>query len=188
MKILFCSAATALVLLSNPALAQDKTLDPNGITVDARRPPLQLNDQQRTAIQDALETENTEQKTPPKFEAKVGEVLPGTMTVDAMPEPLLQREPSLKQYGYAKLSKDVLVVDPMKKTIIAVIPLKVPTTGKAEAPEDWAKTRGRELTGQAPESESKTGTAPTTGIAPQHEPAGDSGDKKNGNESTTEGK
>jgi hypothetical protein len=180
MKTLMYSAATALVLLSCPALAQDKTLDPNGITVDAKRPPLQINDQQRIAIQDALETENTEQKTPPKFEPKVGEALPGTMTVDAMPATLLAREPSLKQYGYAKLAKDVLVLDPMKKTIIAVIPLKSPTTGKVEAPADWAKTRGRELTGQAPEQ--------TTGSEPQHEPAGDAGDKKNGNEATTNSK
>lgn len=179
MKTLMYSAAAALVLLSMPALAQDKTLDPNVITVDAQRPQLQLNDQQRTAIQNALETENTEQKAPDKFEPKVGDALPATMTVDAMPEPLIQREPSLKQYGYAKLSKDVLVLDPMKKTIIAVIPLKVPTTGKAEAPADWAKTRGRELTGQAPE--------PTTGTAPQNEPAGNSGDK-NGNEATTQEK
>jgi len=177
MKTLMYSAATALVLLSMPALADEKTLDPNGITVDAKRPPLQLDDRQRTAIQDALETENTQQKTPAKFEAKVGETLPRMMTVDAMPEPLIQREPSLRQYGYVKLSKDVLVVDPMKKTIIAIIPLKLPTSGKAEAPIDWAKTRGRELTGQAPEL--------TTGTEPQHEPAGDSGDKKNGNEATS---
>jgi hypothetical protein len=180
MKTLLYSAATALVLMSIPALAQDKTLDPNGITSDVQRPPLQINEQQRTAIQDALETENTEQKTPDKFEPKVGETLPATMTVDAMPGPLIQREPSLKQYGYAKLPKDVLVLDPMKKTIVAIIPLKVPTTGKAESPTDWAKTRGRELTGQAPE--------PTTGTAPQSEPAGDSGDKKNGNEATTQEK
>ncbi len=180
MKTLLYSAATALVLVSIPALAQDKTLDPNGITADVQRPPLQLNEQQRAAIQDALETENTEQKAPDKFEPKVGDALPSSMTVDAMPEPLIQREPSLKQYGYAKLSKNVLVLDPMKKTIIAVVPLKVPTTGKAETPDDWAKTRGRELTGQAPE--------PATGTEPQHEPAGDSGDKKNGNEATTQGK
>ena len=180
MKTFMYSAATALVLVSGPALAQDKTLDPNGITIDAQRPPLQINDQQRTAIQDALETENTQQKTPPNFEPKVGEALPATLTVDVMPEPLIQREPSLKQYGYAKVSKDILVVDPMKKTIIAILPLKVPTTGKAETSDDWAKTRGRELTGQAPET--------TTGTAPQSEPAGDSGDKKNGNEATTQEK
>ncbi len=177
MKTLLCSAAAALVLVSIPAAAQDKTLDPNGITADAQRPPLQLNEQQRTAIEDALETENTEQKVPPKFEPKVGETIPLTMKLDVMPEPLIQREPSLKQYGYAKLPKNVLVIDPMKKTIIAILPRRSPTTGKAESPTDWAKTRGRELTGQAPEA--------TTGTEPQHEPAGDSGDTKNGNEATT---
>jgi hypothetical protein len=173
------SALTVLVLMS-PALAQDKTLDPNEITVASQRQQLGLSDQQRTAIQTALETENTEQKTPPNFEPKVGGTIPGTMTLDVMPETLIQNEPSLKQYGYAKLAKDVLVIDPMKKTIIAVLPRKSPTNGKDLAPADWAKTRGRELTGQAPESGSSS--------APMHEPAGDSGDKKNGNEVTTNSK
>jgi hypothetical protein len=178
MKTLLYSAATALVMVCAPALAQDKTLDPNAITVDANRPPLQLSDRQRAALQDALETENTQQKTPPDFAPKVGETLPSKLKADAMPGSLLQREPSLKQYGYAKLSKNVLVVDPMKNTIIAILPLKSPTVGTAETPNDWAKTRGRALTGQAPES--------TTGTEPQHEPAGDSGDKKNGNEAATQ--
>ena len=152
MKTLMCSAATALVLISIPALAQDKTaIEPNKLSVEAQRPPLQLSEKQRGAIQNALETEHTEQKTPDEFEPKVGAAIPGKLTVDAMPAALLAREPSLKQYGYAKLAKEVLVIDPMKKTIIAVMPLKSPTSGKDEAPADWAKTRGRELTGQAPE-------------------------------------
>jgi hypothetical protein len=168
-------AGTALLLI-NPALAQDKTLDPNAITVSSQRQQLQLSDHQRDAVQNALETENTEQKTPPKFEAKIGDPVPASMTVDVMPESLVQSEPSLKQYGYAKLPKDVLVIDPLKKTIIAVLPRRSPTSGKDVAPADWAAQRGRELTGQAPEpSDSKQ--------APQ--PAGDSGDKKNGTEATS---
>ena len=178
MKTLLCSAATALALISIPALAQDKTtIEPNNLTSEAQRAPLQLSDQQQSAIQDALETENTQQKTPDKFEPKVGAAIPGKLTVDAMPAALLAREPSLKQYGYAKLAKQVLVIDPMKKTVIAIMPLKSPTSGKDEAPADWAQTRGRELTGQAPEQ--------ATGSSPGMEPAGDSGDKSNGNEATT---
>jgi len=180
MKILVYGSALTVLILMSPVLAQDKTLDPNGITVDSKRPQLGLTDQQRTAIQNALETENTEQKTPANFQPKVGDTIPGTMTLDVMPEPLIQSEPSLKQYGYAKLAKDVLVIDPMKKTIIAVLPRKSPTSGKDLAPPDWAKTRGRELTGQAPESGS--------GSEPAHEPAGDSGDKSNGTEATTNSK
>jgi hypothetical protein len=177
MKTPMCSVAAMLFLLSAPAIADDRTLNPNDITVEAKRPMLQLNEQQRAAIQDALENENTEQKTPPKFEAKVGDTIPSTMSVDVMPEQLLLREPSLKQYGYAKLSTDVLVLDPMKKAIIAVLPRKSPSSGKDQPPADWAATRGRELTGQAPESKQQS--------APALEPAGDAGDKSNGNEAAT---
>lgn len=178
MKAIIFGSVAALAVLTFSAKAEEKTLDPNNITVDAKRPQLGINDQQREAIENALELENSQQKTPPNFEAKVGETIPLTMTVDVMPESLTQREPSLKQYGYAKLSKDVLVIDPMKKTIIAVLPRKSPSTGKDVPPADWAAKRGRELTGQRPESSGQG--------SPAHEPAGDSGDKKNGNESTTQ--
>ncbi len=178
MKALIFGGAAAVVLLSFAAQADDRTLDPNGITIETKRPQLGISDQQRAVIEDALEFQNTEQKTPPNFDAKVGDTIPLTMTVDVMPESLTQREPSLKQYGYAKLSKNMLVIDPLKKTIIAVLPRKSPSTGKIVAPADWAAKRGRELTGQQPES---------SGQGPAHEPAGDAGDKTNGNESATQG-
>ena len=58
--------ATLLVLLSSAALAEEKvTLDPNVITVEARRSPLQLNTAQGAAIQKALATENTDRRCRP---------------------------------------------------------------------------------------------------------------------------
>ena len=64
----------------------------------------------------------------------------------------------------------------MHKTIIAVVPRKFPADAKAkpETPVDWAKTKGRELTGQAPEQPDASAQSP--------EPAGDLGDVPNGNE------
>jgi hypothetical protein len=178
MKTAMYYGAAALLLISAPAVAQsNKTLDPNQLTEQAKRPPLKLDDKQRATIANALATVNTEQKTPPKFEPKVGDTIPKTMTVDVMPPDLVKRDPSLQPYGYAKLAKDVLVLDPMKKTIIAVLPRAAPNMTKDLAPADWAKTKGRELTGQAPE--------PASNSAPAHEPAGDSGDKSNGNEADT---
>ena len=175
MKHVICCIAAVFALLAVRAAAQDKaTLNPNQITVDTKRPPLQLDDRQRTVIQDALATENTEQKMPPKFEAKVGDTLPQTMALDFMPERLVVREPSLQPYGYAKLPKEVLVIDPTKKTIIAILPRQSPTSGKALTPADWAATRGRELTGQAPEQPALKDEAP--------EAAGDAGDRSNGTE------
>jgi hypothetical protein len=145
--------------------------------VQAQRPPLQLDAKQSDALQAALDSENTEQKTPSNFQPKIGDTIPLSMTVDVMPQDLVKREPSLEPYGYAKLPKDVLVIDPMKKTIVAVLPRPSPTTGEDVAPADWAKTKGRELTGQPPE--------PASNSAPGHEPAGDAGDKGNGNEADT---
>jgi len=178
MKAALCRGALALLLLAAPALAQDKTQDPNKLTVQAKRPPLTLTEQQRVAIEEALETENTQQKTPKRFEPKVGDAIPPTMTVDVMPQHVVTHEPSLQPYGYAKLAKHVLVIDPMKKTIVAVLPRQTPNSGKDLKPADWANTKGRELTGQAPE--------PETGAGPAHEPAGDAGDKANGNEQGTQ--
>jgi hypothetical protein len=182
MKYRICCGIAAVLALPVSAGAQDKTLQPNDLTVTTSRAPLKLGDQQAAVIRDALVTENTEQKTPAKFEPKVGAKIPQTMTVDVMPQRLVAREPALEPYGYAKLAKDVLVIDPMKKTIIAVLPRQEPSTLKDPDPADWAKTRGRELTGQAPEPRGAT----ENDKAPQA--AGDSGDKSNGVESTTKEK
>ena len=84
------------------------------------------------------------------------------------------KRPPLQPFGYAKLAKTVLVIDPMKKTIIAILPRQSPTSGNDLPPADWAAKRGRELTGQAPEQPAAKDEAP--------EPAGDSGDRSNGNE------
>ena len=180
MKTLLCGAA-ALVLLSLPAAAQDnvrsdKTVQPNELTQQAKRPQLTLDGKQSAAIREGLVAEHTQQKTPKDFQPQVGAALPKTMKVDVMPQALTRREPSLKPYGYAKTATDILVLDPMDRAIIAVVPRKFPAdaNAKKESPVDWAKTKGRELTGQAPEP---------AGAGPQSpEPAGDSGDVKNGNE------
>jgi len=173
MKTLLCGAA-ALALLTLPAAAQDnvrsdQTIQPNELAQQqAKRPQLKLDDTQSAAIRDAIVAEHTQQKTPDGFKPEVGAAL----------QNLVRSQPALKQYGYAKTATDILVLDPMKKTIIAVVPRKFPADAKAkpETGTDWAKTKGRELTGQAPEAP----TAPNADAPLQ--PAGDSGDVPNGNE------
>jgi hypothetical protein len=174
MKRLILVATIPVLLLPLATLAQDKTIEPSQLTIAAKR-PLQLDERQKNVIQDALVQENTEQKSPPNFAAKVGEPLPISLKVDVMPQRLVQREPSLEPYGYAKLAKEVLVLDPLKKTIVAILPRAEPGDGKSPSPTDWAATQGRTLTGQAP--------LPDSGADKPMQPAGDSGDVKNGNES-----
>ena len=175
MRTLLLSGAAALALLSLPAAAQDnvrsnQTIQPHELA------------QQQAAIREGLVAEHTQQKTPDGFQPKVGDALPKIMKVDVMPQDLTRREPSLKEYGYAKTASDILVLDPMTKKIIAVVPRKFPADAKAKAETgtDWAKTKGRELTGQQPE-------APNAAAQPL-QPAGDAGDVSNGNESNAKEK
>jgi hypothetical protein len=128
MKTLIYGAAAALTLMTLPALAQDAakdkaTIQPTELMAQQpQRPPLQLDDTQKGEVRAALKGEDTTQKAPKDFQAAVGGTVPKDVTTHAMPPALLQQVPSLKQYGYAKLDDEVLVIDPMKKTIIAILP------------------------------------------------------------------
>jgi uncharacterized protein DUF1236 len=155
MKILPCCAA-ALILLMGLAMAQDNkpTIQPNELTDSAKqKPPLQLSEQQRSKIQDALVSAHSAQKTPDKFEAKVGAKVPTALKLDAMPAPLINQEPVLKQYDFVKLENDLLVVDPMNSTVVAVIPRKFP--------KDQA-TQGSAPSGQTHDPASKGDEAETS--------------------------
>ncbi len=152
--LLFCAAA--LILITGSAMAQNdkQTIEPNELTANTKqKPPLQLSDQQRSKIQDALVTAHSAQKTPDKFEAKVGAKIPTALKLDAMPAPLINQEPVLKQYDFVKLDKDLLVVDPMDSTVVAVIPRKFP--------KDQA-TQGSAPSGQTQDPASKGDEAETT--------------------------
>jgi hypothetical protein len=74
---------------------------------------LQLSDEQRRKIQDALVTAHSARKTPDNFEAKIGTKVPTKLKLDAMPAPLINEEPILKQYDFVKLENELVVVDPM---------------------------------------------------------------------------
>ena len=154
MKTPLCCSA-ALILLTVPASAQNKepTIQPSELAASAtQKPPLQLSDQQRRAIQEALVTAHSAQKTPDKFEAKVGVKIPTQLKLDAMPAPLINQEPVLKQYDFVKLDKDLLVVDPMDSIVVAVIPRKFP---KEQA------TQGSAPSGQTHDPASKGDEAET---------------------------
>jgi hypothetical protein len=125
--VLYCSAALIVLAVSANAQNNEPTIQPNELTAIAKaKPLLQLNDEQRRKIQDALVTAHSAQKAPDNFEAKVGVKVPTKLKLDPMPASLINEEPMLKQYDFVKLDNDLLVVDPMDSTVIAVIPRKFP--------------------------------------------------------------
>jgi len=127
MKTMLYSASLIVLAVSANAQNNVPPIQPDELTTAAKtKPPLQLSDEQRRKIQDALVTAHSAQKTPDNFEAKIGTKVPLKLKFDAMPAPLINEEPVLKQYDFVKLDNDLLVVDPMDSTVVAVIPRKFP--------------------------------------------------------------
>ena len=52
-------------------------------------------------------TAHSAQKTPDNFEAKIGTKVPTKLKLDAMPAPLINEEPILKQYDFVKLENEI---------------------------------------------------------------------------------
>src|SRR5262245_36968350 len=123
-KLILLGAAFVLVAVTAAAQDNASTIQPNELA--KQKPPLELSEQQRGKIQEALVAAHSAQKTPANFEPKVGAKVPTALKLDVMPAPLINQEPVLKQYGFVKLENDLLVVDPMNTTIVAVIPRKFP--------------------------------------------------------------
>lgn len=157
MKALLC-CSVALILMAITATAQNTnlTIQPNELNATAKqKPALQLNEQQRREIQEALVTAHSAQKTPDKFEAKIGVKVPTQLKLDAMPAPLINHEPVLKQYDFVKLENDLLVVDPMDSTIVAVIPRKFPQEQATQGSAPSGQTRDPASGGDQAETSKK---------------------------------
>lgn len=178
MRTLLCGAA-ALALSTLPAAAQDApkttTLDPIDLSTQAKKPPPKLSDKQIAAIRDGLVAVHTQQKAPPGFNPEAGAALPGSVKLDALPQDLVRQDPAFRELGYAKTGADIVVVDPLTKTVVAVIPRKFAAdpNAKPPTPASWAEKHGPGLTGQGTADDDGASAAP-------HQPAGDSGDVPNG--------
>jgi len=88
-------------------------------------PPLNLTDEQRAKIKQVLSTKDTEvsfglktSKPTQSFEPAVGAKIPAALKPHALPPPLIYEMPTLKRYGYLKFKGQVLIVNPMTRTII----------------------------------------------------------------------
>lgn len=185
MKAILLSGAAALVLLASPAAAQNntsKSIDPHQLAVQFKRPPLKLDNAQRETIRNALVEQDTQQKTPKDFKPQVGATPPKGIKIDVMPQELGRQLPVMKEYGYAKTATDLLVIDPMSKKIVDVIPRKFPADARANAttPAQWWNSHALQLTGHPPRSGSDSdhvpqpeGQAPAVGngSAPNAQPA-----------------
>src|SRR5690349_4511877 len=91
--------------------------------------PLNLSDDQRAKIREAVKPKDTEvtfklkaTKSAASFEPSVGTKIPSSLKPHPLPRPLVYDLPRLKQYGYLKLKHQVLIIDPMTDKIVDMFP------------------------------------------------------------------
>ena len=92
-------------------------------------PPLDLSQAQRVRVQEALKSQHTEvsfalksAKSAQSFNASVGAAVPKNLTPHPLPRPLIYEIPRLKEYSYLKFKDAVLIVDPLTRKIVDILP------------------------------------------------------------------
>jgi hypothetical protein len=111
------------LLLAGPAMAVANAAPAMEIRPPQSKPPLQLTDAQRQQVLSAVIATNTDDKLPADFQPANGAQVPSQqkLPLHPLPRPLVYQIPTLKQYYYAKLPSNVLIVDPMTRKVVDVI-------------------------------------------------------------------
>jgi hypothetical protein len=112
-------AVTALLLLSlapaMPAAAQS--------TSAPKEKTITLSDQHKQAVINAALSINSRQKTPKEFSPSVGATVPKELYLHAFSPSVVQEAPQVKEYWYAFLDREVVLVDALEMKVAAVVDL-----------------------------------------------------------------
>ena len=117
--------ATAVLLLlagsAWPAAAQPKSTHPGTETNPAAVPVLKLTPEQKQTIYASISSQKQKETAPPDFRAAVGAVVPGSVQLQQLPKTILELVPDLKNFEYAMVANQVLLVDPKNKQVVEII-------------------------------------------------------------------
>ncbi len=117
-------AAIALLLLGGsavPAAAQATPAHPGAEENPAAVPSLKLTAAQKQTIYASISSQKQKETAPPTFRVAVGAVVPPSVELQALPKTIVDLIPELKDYEYAMVTNQVLLVDPKTKQVIEII-------------------------------------------------------------------
>ena len=118
-----CAAAHAQQPAKNYTPSEAEAVQ-NNLPLDRSRPvALNLNEKQRQAVLDVVAREDSHQATPKGFRAEVGAEIGSGVNLHALPRPLIYEISQLKEYMYARLDRHIVIIDPLGKHVVEVIPL-----------------------------------------------------------------
>ena len=120
-----CQAAIALLLLGGSAVSAaaqvTDTTHPGAEANPASVPSLKLTAAQKQTIYSSISSQKQKETAPPDFRAAVGAVVPQSIELQALPKTIVELIPELKDYEYAMVANQVLLVDPKRKQVVEII-------------------------------------------------------------------
>jgi hypothetical protein len=115
--MLLCAAAGPLGL--GRAVAQANDID-DAVTARGVTPKLQLTQAQRNAIYQEVHKDKSK-VAPSRFAAQVGADVPPMIELYALPDDILASNPDTKLFKFTRVDDQIVLVDPVKMRVIAVI-------------------------------------------------------------------
>ena len=94
------------------------------LEADAIAPKLALTPAQRSAIYQQVH-KDTSKVAPSRFAAQVGAEVPPMIELYTLPDDVLANNPETKLYKFTKVDDQIVLVDPTKMRVIAVIGPKI---------------------------------------------------------------
>jgi Protein of unknown function (DUF1236) len=96
---------------------------PNGIAAELKQNAAQavtLTNSQRAAIWQMLGNQPT-QANSTGHNLNIGQVVPNSVSLQALPNNVSDKVPMVKSYDYAILNNQLLIVDPSSKRVVAIV-------------------------------------------------------------------
>jgi hypothetical protein len=85
-------------------------------------PSLGLSQSQRQTVYQSISNQQSKKDTAPLgFRPAVGAHVPDSIKLEPLPKTLVELMPQLKDYEYAFVANQVLIVEPQSKTVVEVI-------------------------------------------------------------------
>ncbi|MBV9556753.1 MAG: DUF1236 domain-containing protein [Pseudolabrys sp.] len=84
-------------------------------------PDLQLTPEQKQTIYTSISSKPAKETAPPTFRAAVGEVVPASIELQPLPATIVDLLPQTKNFQYAMVTNQVLLVDGNSRRIVEVI-------------------------------------------------------------------
>jgi hypothetical protein len=113
-----CAASALIAAGIEPGAAQsniDETVSAQGMA-----PKLELTPAQRSAIYQEVHKDNSK-VAPSRFATHVGADVPPMIELYALPDDVVANNPDAKLYKFTRVDDQVVLVDPTKMRVIAVI-------------------------------------------------------------------